>query len=171
MESSRTRDWTHDSCIDGWILYWTIREVPQLSTLLLNFFLSYVSFPPPLAAFKIFSWFSAVFQWMVYIRVYGHVVGFFLKKKKNFILWVFWTWDAMFPQFWKTLAIVSSNIISATFFLSSPSGTPAICKLDLFSLSQRSFILFSVLLCLYASFWIFSSIIYLPFLLLIGLPW
>ena len=107
--------------------------------------------------------------WCIYVCMDMLLV--FKKKKKNFILWVFWTWDAMFPQFWKTLAIVSSNIISATFFLSSPSGTPAICKLDLFSLSQRSFILFSVLLCLYASFWIFSPIIYLPFLLLIGLPW
>ena len=54
-------------------------------------------------------------------------------------LWVSWTWVIIsFPILGKFSTIISSNIFSWSFFLSSSSETPMIQMLGCFTLSQRS---------------------------------
>ena len=78
-------------------------------------------------------------------------------------LWVSWTWVAIsFFILGKFSTIISSNIFSWPFFLSSSSGTPMIRMLWHLTLSQRSLKLSSLILIL------FSSLLHLfpPFYLL-----
>ena len=58
-----------------------------------------------------------------------------------------WTWvNASFPMWGKFSTILSSNIFSGPFSLSSPFGTPIMCMLVHLTLSQRSLKLSSFLL-------------------------
>jgi len=85
-------------------------------------------------------------------------------------LWVSWTWVTIsFPILGKFSSIISS-IFSWPFFLSSSSsGTPMIRMLGHLTLSQRSlrlssfllFILFSLLLHLFLSFYLLTHLSYL----------
>ena len=74
-------------------------------------------------------------------------------------IWVSWTWVIIsFPILGKFSTIVSSNIFSWSFFLSSSSGTPVIRMLGCLISSWRSLRLSSFPLI---SFSFFSSLIHL----------
>ena len=76
-------------------------------------------------------------------------------------LWVSWTWVAIsFPIIGKFSTIISSNIFSWPFFLSSSLGTPMNRMLGLLTLSQSSLVLASLLLILFF-FLFFSSLLHL----------
>ena len=68
------------------------------------------------------------------------------------ILWVSWTCVGIsFPILGKFSTIISSNIFSCPFFMSS-SGTPMIQMLVHLTLSQRSLMVLSILFILFFSF-------------------
>jgi len=74
-------------------------------------------------------------------------------------LWVSWTWVIIsFPILGKFSTIISSNIFSWSFFLSSSSETPMIRMLGRFTLSQRSLRL-SLFLLIHFSFILSDSFI------------
>ena len=80
-------------------------------------------------------------------------------------LWVSWAWVTIsFRILGKLSTIISSSILSWSFFLSSSSGTPMIQMLGCLTLSQRSLRLSSFLLF----FFLFSSLLhlFLPFYVL-----
>ena len=118
----------------------------------------YVIFCFSLAAFNICS------LCFIFINLINMCLGVFHLGFIMFgTLWVSWTCvSILFPILWKFSTIISSNIFSWPFFLSSSSGTPMIRMLGRLTLSPRSLRLSSFLLI------IFSSLIhlFLPFYLL-----
>ena len=89
--------------------------------------------------------------------------------------WVYPVWDSLgfldlgdyfLPHFREVSTIISSNIFSWPFFLSSSSGTPMIQMLGCFTLSQRSLRLSSFILIHFSFFYshLFLSFYLLPHL-------
>ena len=102
----------------------------------------------PLAAFSICS------LCLIFVNLINMCLGVFHFGFVLFgSLWVSWIWVAIsFPILGKFSTIISSNIFSRPFFLSSSSGTPMIQMLGHLTLSQRSLRLFSFLLNLFFFF-------------------
>ena len=113
-----------------------------------------------LAAFNICS------SCLLFVNMINMCLGVFCLGFILFgILWVSWTWMTIsFPILGKFSTLISSSILSWSFFLSSSSGTPMIRMLERLSLSWRSLRLSSFLLNRFS----FSSLIhlFLPFYLL-----
>ena len=94
----------------------------------------YVIFHFSLAAFNNFS-LSLIFTNFIAMFLCMFHLGFILPGT----LCNSWTWVAIsFPMLGKFLTIISSNIFSSPFSLSSPSGTPIMRMLVHLMLSQRS---------------------------------
>lgn len=94
-----------------------------------------------LVAFKICSLFFFFFFLTFWLScVYGWISEFILHG----VTWASWICRLkFFIKFLKFQCIISSNILSAHFFLSSPPGTPMICILmSQLSLKQLIFLIF-----------------------------
>ena len=107
-----------------------------------------------LAAFNICS------LCLIFVNLFTMCLGVF---HLGFILfgtlWVSWTWVIIsFPILGTFSTIISSGILSWSFFLSSPSGTPMIWMLGHLTLSQRSLRLSSFLLIHFSFFYSVSFI-------------
>ena len=99
-----------------------------------------------LVAFNNFS-LSLVFVTLITMCLVVFLLGFFLPGT----LCPSWTWVAIsFPVLAKFSSIISSNIFSVHFSLSSPSGTPIMPMLVCLILSQGSLRLSSFLLILFS---------------------
>ena len=115
----------------------------------------------PLVAFNIYS-LCLIFVNLINLCLGVFWLGFILFGT----LWVSWTWVIIFfPILGKFSTIISSNIFSWCFFLSSSSGTPMIRMLGHLILSQRSLRLSSFLLIHFSFFFsdsFISTILSLP---------
>ena len=102
--------------------------------------------------------FNICFLYLIFINLINLCLGVFCLGFILFgTLWVSWNWVAIsFPILGKFSTIISSNIFSWPFFLSS-SVTPMIRMLGCLTLSQRSLRLSSFLLF----FFLFSSLLHL----------
>ena len=116
-----------------------------------------------LAAFNIYS------LYLIFVNLINMCLGVFHLGCILFgTLWISWTWVAIsFPILGKFSTIISLNIFSLPFFLSS-SGTLMIGMLGHLTLSHRSlrlssflFILFSFLLHLFLPFYLLPHLSYL----------
>ena len=114
-----------------------------------------------LAAFNNFS-LSLIFATLITMCLGVFLVGFILYGT----LCTSWTWVAFsFPTLGKFSTIISSNIFSGPFSLSSPSGTPIMRMLLHLMLPQKSLRLSSFLFILFS---LFCSTAVIPLLCLPG---
>ena len=109
-----------------------------------------------LVAFNKFS-LSLIFVNLITMCLGVFLLGFILPQT----LCVSWIWVAIFfPLLGKSSTIISSNIFSGPFSLSSPSGTPIMSMLGCFVFSHKSYMLLSFF---YMSFccsdWVISIIL------------
>ena len=108
----------------------------------------YVIFRFSLVAFNNFS-LSLIFAYLITMQLSVFLLGFIMTGT----LCASWTWVAIsFPMLGKFSTIISSNIFSGPFFLSSPSGTPIMRISVRLMLSQKSLQLSSFLFILFSLF-------------------
>ena len=121
-----------------------------------------------IAAFNIYS------LCLIFVNLINMCLGVFHLEFILFAtLWDSWTWVAIsFPFLGKFSTIISSNIFSCPFFLSSSSRIPMIQMLGCLTLSQRSLRFSSFLLILFPFFLsvTFISTILSPTSLILFLP-
>ena len=105
--------------------------------------------------------FNICFLCLIFVSLINMCLGVFHLVFILFgTLWVSWTWVAIsFPILGKFSTIITSNIFSCPFFLSS-SEIPMIQMLGHLTLSQRSLRLSSVLLFFFWYFFLSASFIF-----------
>ena len=112
-----------------------------------------------LAAFNICS-LCLIFVSLISMHLGVFPLGFILYGT----LWTSWTWVTIsFPILGKISTIISSNIFSCPFLLSSSSGTPMIQMVECLTLSQRSLRLSSFLFILFFFIYFHHSIFQLTY--------